>query len=447
MAVGLGEQHEVGLGAGQRGRRRGGGALQPVAAAQRLRPVVEGIVELCDERGRAQRLDRVEAAEAAERVLHVVAREQQRNAARMRFLDQRDAALARRAPGDGVLQQQVGGGQRHHGDRRARHGVQRGEGLRLGLGRQRAEVAADHAAFVADLAQQARGGLQADGRGVEFLVHVQVDVEVARLRRNQQVAQGVLAPVGGVHEAAEQRVRSGGLHLLRQAQGLRRVFEQRQLDERDLLQSHAAGPFLRQLGHHGPGHRQRVGLPPVDVRAHVRGAAFPRPLQAARCALAHVGGRPVHAVGQHRVDRAEQAGLHLLHARQRERLVQVRVRVDEGGEGERAGEVPAGARRDVPRGLHRPDAAGLDGDACEFRHPVALRPVGGQQPARQPCVVQQRGRVHAKRAPAEPAGALVSIDRQQATRTCMNLTNQSEQLVRLCKRRASPGAPDWGGGR
>jgi hypothetical protein len=198
---------------------------------------------------------------------------------------------------------------------------------------------------------------------------------------------------------------------------LRSVFEQRQLDEAHLLQAHLAGPFLRQLGHHGPGHGQRLGLPPVDVRAHVRGAAFPGPLQAALGALAHVGGRPVHAVGQHRVDGAEQAGSHLLHARQGEGLVEVRVRVDEAGQGERAGEVPGAGGRGCGAGLgvnvggpHRVHATGLDGNAREHRHAVALRPVGGQQPARQPHVVEHRrgsdGRVHAKRAIALPTLAM-----------------------------------------
>ncbi len=49
------------------------------------------------------------------------------NASRDRLLDECDAAQARRAVVLGILQQQIGHQQRHHRDRHARHGIQRGQ--------------------------------------------------------------------------------------------------------------------------------------------------------------------------------------------------------------------------------------------------------------------------------------------------------------------------------
>jgi hypothetical protein len=83
------------------------------------------------------------------------------------------------------------------------------------------------------------------------------------------------------------------------------------------------------------------------------------------------------------------------------------VGVDEAGQHEGAGKVPAlGRGHGVIGGAHRLHAPGVERNARQHRHAIALRPVGGQQPARQPRVVEQHGRVHAKRAMAWPTRAM-----------------------------------------
>ncbi|WP_382326819.1 hypothetical protein ACFJGX_19495 [Hydrogenophaga sp. UC242_50] len=265
--------------------------------------------------------------------------------------------------------------------------------LVLGLGRERAVVAADHAAGEADVAQQQRDEGQALRAGIEFLVHVQVQVQIDRLRGVHEVAQGVGVPVAGVHETAEQRVRAGGGDAARQGPRLVAVLEQAELDQGDLFEPHAAAPFGGEFGGHLPRQGRGAGVPPVDVGAQVRGSGLPGPLQAALGALAQVGVGPVGAVADHRVDRAEQAGLHGAHARQDEGLVQVRVRIDHPGQHRRALHVPALAGD--------PDGAG-DGRGAghtalgqfqqrQGRAGAVGGPVGRQQPARQPRVGDEVG--------------------------------------------------------
>ena len=203
--VGLREDQQVSHRARLQRQRRGASAAgaQPVGAAQRFAPLVERCIQLRSQHTRGQGFQRVKAAHGAERVLHVVAGDQHRDAACTGLLHQRQAPLARRAAGGGVLQQQVGDGQRDQRDRALCHRVERGEGRGLVLCGQRAGVAADHMAFKAQFFEQCGGGRQALGAGVQFFVHMQVHVQPVVLCGFQQVAQRLRVPVGGMHKAAQ----------------------------------------------------------------------------------------------------------------------------------------------------------------------------------------------------------------------------------------------------
>ena len=427
--VGLREDQQVGHRAGlQRQRQRGGASAagaQPVGTAQRFAPLVERCIQLRRQHARGQGFQRVKAAHGAERVLHVVAGHQHRDAACTGFLHQRQATLARCAAGGGVLQQQVGDGQRDQGDGALCHRVERGEGGGFVLCSQGAGVAADHMAFKAQFLDQCGRGRQALGAGVQFFVHMQVHVQAAVLCGFEQVAQRLRVPVGGMHKAAQQGAGAARSHGGGQPQGGAAVCVQVQGDQAHALQRDAVGPVVCQCAQHVPGQWPRVGLPPVAVGAQVHGACVVGPLQRAAGAGVDVCFGPALAIHHHGLDGAQQAGLDHPHAGQGEGLVQVGVRIHQAGQHQRACYVP---HRAVGRwlgamGQHLHDAALGQLQVGQCGLVALLRPRCGQQPARQPGaqdVVGSAGCVHtvalrnwsyAKRAMAWPTRALKAASR------------------------------------
>ena len=257
------------------------------------------------------------------------------------------------------------------------------------------------------LQQRCRGG-QATGSGVEFFVHVQVDVQPVVLCGFEQVAQGLRVPIGGMHKAAQQRTGPAARHRGGQGHGGAAIGVQVQRDQAHALQRQAAGPGFGQFAQHRPGQGLCIGLPPVAVGAQVRHAGLIGPLQGAASALAHVGLGPAAAVHHHGFDGTQQPRLHRAHARQSEGLVQVGVGVHQAGQYQCAVQVPGTGDVLVLRLMRLHALHAAIGEAQVGQS--GLRPGAGpgwrQQPAWQASALQQGGGVHrgphANRAMARP---------------------------------------------
>src|SRR2546421_4575064 len=94
---------------------------------------------MADPRGLAKHLEHVMVAEAVERVATVVARHGDAHATLREFVQERDAAPARRAAGDSILQIEAAHRQAHHADAGLGGEIHR---LPHGLWRLRSEAAA-----------------------------------------------------------------------------------------------------------------------------------------------------------------------------------------------------------------------------------------------------------------------------------------------------------------
>jgi hypothetical protein len=72
----------------------------------------------------------------------------------------------------------------------------------------------------------------------------------------------------------------------------------------------------------------------------MRNTGFIGPLQALARTAAHIGRRPVLLVHHHGLYRGQQARLHRSHALQRERLVQMQMRIHHGRQHQRSLQIP-----------------------------------------------------------------------------------------------------------
>ena len=144
----------------------------------------------------AEDLDHVEIAIGIERIAGVVGGDRDRNPVLDEFVQQGDAAPARRAVGDAVLQVHVAHGQRDDGDAGFGDPLQRCLGFGVGLDRKRATMTDDDAAGEIGAQRRVGDGAQRARVRVGRLVDVEIEVEAA---------------IGGaVHHQFEQRGRVPG---------------------------------------------------------------------------------------------------------------------------------------------------------------------------------------------------------------------------------------------